>query len=130
MKHFIGSPYPASPCRYHVLAPSHVFRSFVSLSPVSTTSQRDTFLLCPLHSVFTSTALSMGNTSSCCACTSCCCQDCFGSKPTNNQTRCIRPIHTLSYAIERHRSGIYEPLLQANEREAIAELLRFLESKC
>ncbi|CDS05454.1 Putative Vacuolar protein 8 [Lichtheimia ramosa] len=50
----------------------------------------------------------MGNTSSCCACTSCCCQDCFG---------------------KRHRSGIYEPLLQANEREAIAELLRFLENR-
>ncbi|KAJ8661318.1 hypothetical protein O0I10_003068 [Lichtheimia ornata] len=50
----------------------------------------------------------MGNTSSCGACTSSCCQDCFG---------------------KRHRNGIYEPLLQDNERDAIAELLRFLENR-
>ena len=32
------------------------------------------------------------------------------------------------YFIERNRTGLYEPLLQENEREAIAELLQFLES--
>ena len=30
--------------------------------------------------------------------------------------------------IERSRTGLYEPLLQENEREAIAELLQYLES--
>ncbi|KAI8388678.1 putative VAC8-vacuolar membrane protein required for the cytoplasm-to-vacuole targeting [Radiomyces spectabilis] len=43
----------------------------------------------------------MGNISSCC-------QDCFG---------------------KRNRTGLYEPLLQENEREAIAELLQFLENR-
>ncbi|KAI9493194.1 putative VAC8-vacuolar membrane protein required for the cytoplasm-to-vacuole targeting [Zychaea mexicana] len=45
----------------------------------------------------------MGNVSSCS-----CCQDCFG---------------------KRNRTGLYEPLLQENEREAIAELLQFLENR-
>lgn len=31
--------------------------------------------------------------------------------------------------IERSRTGLYEPLLQENEREAIAELLQYLESE-
>lgn len=31
--------------------------------------------------------------------------------------------------VERSRTGLYEPLLQENEREAIAELLQYLESK-
>lgn len=30
--------------------------------------------------------------------------------------------------IEQSKSGLYEPLLQENEREAIAELLQYLES--
>lgn len=29
---------------------------------------------------------------------------------------------------ERSRTGLYEPLLQENERHAIAELLQYLES--
>ncbi|KAG2223116.1 hypothetical protein INT45_005672 [Circinella minor] len=45
----------------------------------------------------------MGNVASCS-----CCQDCFG---------------------KRNRTGLYEPLLQENEREAIAELLQFLENR-
>ncbi|KAI7855997.1 armadillo-type protein [Circinella umbellata] len=45
----------------------------------------------------------MGNIASCS-----CCQDCFG---------------------KRNRTGLYEPLLQENEREAIAELLQFLENR-
>ncbi|KAI9316338.1 putative VAC8-vacuolar membrane protein required for the cytoplasm-to-vacuole targeting [Dichotomocladium elegans] len=45
----------------------------------------------------------MGNLSSCS-----CCQDCFG---------------------KRSRNGLYEPLLQENERDAIAELLQFLENR-
>ncbi|KAL0084739.1 vacuolar protein 8 [Phycomyces blakesleeanus] len=43
----------------------------------------------------------MGNTCSCCT-------DCFG---------------------KRNRTGLYEPLLQENEREAIAELLQYLENR-
>ncbi|KAI7868072.1 vacuolar protein 8 [Spinellus fusiger] len=43
----------------------------------------------------------MGNTCSCCS-------DCFG---------------------KRNRTGLYEPLLQENEREAIAELLQYLENR-
>jgi len=31
---------------------------------------------------------------------------------------------------DRTRNGLYEPLLQENEREAVADLLQFLESKC
>ncbi|KAI7883585.1 putative VAC8-vacuolar membrane protein required for the cytoplasm-to-vacuole targeting [Lichtheimia hyalospora FSU 10163] len=46
----------------------------------------------------------MGNITSC----SSCCQDCFG---------------------KRNRTGLYEPLLQENERDAIAELLHFLENR-
>lgn len=31
--------------------------------------------------------------------------------------------------LEKNKNGLYEPLLQENEREAIAELLQYLESK-
>jgi hypothetical protein len=31
--------------------------------------------------------------------------------------------------INRGNQGLYEPLLQDNEREAVADLLQFLESK-
>jgi hypothetical protein len=34
-----------------------------------------------------------------------------------------------NFTIEQSKSGLYEPLLQENEREAIAELLQYLESK-
>lgn len=63
--------------------------------------QRDThftllFLLSFTSSIVsTSAALSMGNTSSCGACTSSCCQDCFGSKAFKDQPICKRWIHTL-----------------------------------
>ena len=32
-------------------------------------------------------------------------------------------------SIGRTRNGLYEPLLQENEREAVADLLTYLESK-
>jgi hypothetical protein len=36
----------------------------------------------------------------------------------------------ISQCIERNsKTGLYEPLLQENEREAITELLQYLESK-
>lgn len=35
----------------------------------------------------------------------------------------------MSMCLEQSKSGLYEPLLQENEREAIAELLQYLESK-
>ncbi|KAK3840901.1 MAG: hypothetical protein J3R72DRAFT_170056 [Linnemannia gamsii] len=34
-----------------------------------------------------------------------------------------------SCCADRNRSGLYEPLLQENEREAVADLLQYLESK-
>lgn len=36
-------------------------------------------------------------------------------------------INKLTWFIERNGAGLYEPLLQENEREAITELLHYLE---
>lgn len=134
VKHFIGSPYPASPCRHHVLTPSHVFRFFVFSSPVSTTVNATHFtllFLCHSHPVLLPRV-----------------RHCqwetrvavvlvprlvvrIVSEVRHSRTRPFAngEFTPCSCGIERHRNGIYEPLLQDNERDAIAELLRFLESK-
>jgi vacuolar protein 8 len=62
----------------------------------------------------------MGNACSCCS-------DCFGSKFYKKKRWRKQGCKQLS--LERNRTGLYEPLLQENEREAIAELLQYLESK-
>lgn len=63
----------------------------------------------------------MGNT-----CSSCCC----GSQLNQHQMSLLScTLTSIWFRLEKSKSGLYEPLLQENEREAITELLHFLESK-
>lgn len=73
----------------------------------------------------------MGNTfSNSCCCGGCCCESkFFFNCDIMHEPYMLKADFYFFSEIERSKTGLYEPLLQENEREAITELLQYLESK-